>query len=56
VFYLFNLFTLCYEYRALPENGGILDQDSLLVYYMTAFADARAQRIKIEQGKMNLRR
>lgn len=50
--FLLNLFLLCQDWGAMPEPGGLLDQDSLVVYYMEAFTTGKAERKKFEDDEL----
>lgn len=45
------LHRLCHEYGVLPSSGGILDQDSYIIYGLQAVSQAVAQLEEKESQK-----
>lgn len=43
---------MCRTFKCLPGPGGLLEQDSLMVWAMTVVLDAQAERDAREQKKM----
>jgi hypothetical protein len=41
---------LCMEYHVLPGPGGLLDQDSLHVFYLQCYSQALDKRAEREKG------
>jgi hypothetical protein len=46
---------MCREFRSLPESGGVMDQDSLIVYGMTAVLEAMQEKEERESKKTKTR-
>jgi hypothetical protein len=42
---------MCEMYHALPSSGGVLDQDSYIIYGLTAVSAALGQKAEKEQQK-----
>jgi len=48
------LHRMCHDYGALPGPGGILDQDSYIIYGLQAISQAYAELEKKNSGRGNV--
>lgn len=46
-----NLQRLCQSYRALPQEGGVLDQDQITMRIFSIIEEADGERAKLEEKK-----
>lgn len=47
---------MCQEFNCLPNEGGLLDQDSYYVWLLMAVIEAQAERQKIENKRLEKQR
>jgi hypothetical protein len=50
-----NLVRMCQQLRALPQAGGIYDQDSYFVFLYQQVVDADNERQRLDQAKQRTR-
>lgn len=53
VFFFIELYKACKAFGHLPEEGGVLDQDSFLMYGLMGVAKAEAEYQAMHQHQVN---
>lgn len=48
-----NIINMCQTFNTLPQAGGLLDQDALLIYLFNVVEEARAVRAELDSKKAN---
>ena len=53
---MIELYNFCKEFRVLPREDGLLDQDSYVMHLFDAVMDAASERLSKERNKTKIPR